>query len=137
MEAQLLWDRAFAEALVQASKSQPGALVVGIIGSGHLRSGHGVPYQLNALGVQQVRVWLPISARTPCAEIEAGLADAVFAVKGAQAGATPRLGVLLDDGDPIKNVPQSVRNEGHVVLAEERLGPAFRLIIRRRGDSDE
>lgn len=47
------------------------------------------------------------------------------------------LGVLLDDGDPIKNVPQSVRNEGHVVLAEERLGPSFRVIIRRRGDSGE
>ncbi len=47
------------------------------------------------------------------------------------------LGVLLDDGDPIKNVPQSVRNEGHAVLAEERLGPSFRVIIRRRGRSDE
>ena len=47
------------------------------------------------------------------------------------------LSVLLDDGDPIKNVPQSVRNEGHLVLAEERLGPSFRVIIRRRGDSDE
>lgn len=97
VEAQLLWDRAFAEALVQASKRQPGALVVGIIGSGHLRSAHGVPYQLDALGVQQVRVWLPISARTPCAEIQAGLADAVFAIEGGKAAATPRLGVLLDD----------------------------------------
>jgi len=47
------------------------------------------------------------------------------------------LGVLLDDGDPIKNVPESVRNEGHDVLAEERLGPSFRVIIRRSGHSDE
>jgi TusA-related sulfurtransferase len=47
------------------------------------------------------------------------------------------LSVLLDDGDPIKNVPQSVRNEGHLVLAEERFGPSFRVIIRRRGDGDE
>ncbi|MGE3152375.1 MAG: sulfurtransferase TusA family protein [Nitrospiraceae bacterium] len=47
------------------------------------------------------------------------------------------LSVLLDDGDPIKNVPQSVRNEGHVVLVEEPFGPSFRLIIRRRDGSAE
>lgn len=41
------------------------------------------------------------------------------------------LSVLLDDGDPIKNVPRSVENEGHTVLVQERVDHAFRILIRR------
>jgi tRNA 2-thiouridine synthesizing protein A len=41
------------------------------------------------------------------------------------------LSVLLDDGDPIKNVPRSVENEGHTVLAQDRVGPSYRVLIRR------
>lgn len=41
------------------------------------------------------------------------------------------LAVLLDDGDPIKNVPRSVENEGHTVLARDRVGSSYRVLIRR------
>lgn len=41
------------------------------------------------------------------------------------------LAVLLDDGDPIKNVPRSVENEGHSVLAQDRVGSSYRVLIRR------
>jgi len=41
------------------------------------------------------------------------------------------LSVLLDDGDPIRNVPRSVENEGHTVLIQERVEEAFRVLIRR------
>ena len=41
------------------------------------------------------------------------------------------LSVLLDDGDPIKNVPRSVENEGHTVLAQDRVGSAYRVRNRR------
>ncbi|HSA85193.1 MAG TPA: sulfurtransferase TusA family protein [Nitrospira sp.] len=41
------------------------------------------------------------------------------------------LSVLLDDGDPIRNVPRSVENEGHTVLSQERVDQAFRVLIRR------
>lgn len=41
------------------------------------------------------------------------------------------LSVLLDDGDPIRNVPRSVENEGHTVLAQERLEKVYRVLIRR------
>lgn len=41
------------------------------------------------------------------------------------------LAVLLDDGDPIKNVPRSVENEGHTVLAQDRVGSSYRILIRR------
>ncbi len=46
------------------------------------------------------------------------------------------LSVLLDAGDPIRNVPQSVRNEGHEVLSQEPVDQSYRVIIRRRGDDE-
>lgn len=45
------------------------------------------------------------------------------------------LSVLLDDGDPIRNVPRSVQNEGHTVLSQERVDQAYRVLIRRE-DTD-
>jgi len=41
------------------------------------------------------------------------------------------LSVLLDEGDPIRNVPHSVENEGHTVLGQEPIDRAYRLLIRR------
>jgi TusA-related sulfurtransferase len=41
------------------------------------------------------------------------------------------LSVILDAGDPIRNVPQSVSNEGHEVLSQEPLDQSYRVIIRR------
>ncbi len=45
------------------------------------------------------------------------------------------LSVLLDEGDPIRNVPRSVENEGHTVLSQERVDRAYRVLIRRE-DND-
>jgi TusA-related sulfurtransferase len=44
------------------------------------------------------------------------------------------LSVMLDAGDPIRNVPQSVSNEGHTVLSQEPVDQAFRVFIRRRSE---
>ena len=44
------------------------------------------------------------------------------------------LSVLLDDGDPIRNVPRSVSNEGHTVLSQDRVDGSYRVLIRRRKD---
>jgi tRNA 2-thiouridine synthesizing protein A len=41
------------------------------------------------------------------------------------------LSVILDAGDPIRNVPQSVSNEGHTVLSQEPIDQSYRVIIRR------
>jgi TusA-related sulfurtransferase len=41
------------------------------------------------------------------------------------------LSVLLDEGDPIRNVPRSVENEGHTVLLQERVDTVYRVLIRR------
>ena len=45
------------------------------------------------------------------------------------------LSVLLDEGDPIRNVPRSVEHEGHTVLAQERFERVYRVLIRRE-DND-
>jgi TusA-related sulfurtransferase len=41
------------------------------------------------------------------------------------------LSVILDAGDPIRNVPMSVSNEGHEVLSQEPLQQSYRVFIRR------
>ncbi len=42
--------------------------------------------------------------------------------------------VHLDDGDPIRNVPRSVSDDGHDVLSQERAQQSFRVVIRKRLD---
>jgi uncharacterized iron-regulated protein len=80
VESQQLWDRAMAQA-IQAALDRPGhPLVVGIMGSGHIRYGYGVPHQLKDLGVAEVATLLPWNSGTQCGQIAAGLADAVFGV---------------------------------------------------------
>ena len=98
VQAQLVWDRAFAQALSDAAISHPGALIVGIIGSGHLRYGHGVPHQLRALGKQNSVVWLPMSASLQCDEL-ANIGDAVFGIENTQRIWPPRLGIYVQDTD--------------------------------------
>jgi tRNA 2-thiouridine synthesizing protein A len=44
------------------------------------------------------------------------------------------LSVLLDDGDPIQNVPRSVSNEGHTILSQDCVEGSYRVLIRRRDD---
>jgi sulfite reductase (ferredoxin) len=41
------------------------------------------------------------------------------------------LEIFLDDGEPIKNVPGSVKGEGHAVLLQERDGEHWKLRIRK------
>ena len=71
----------------------------GIMGSGHIRFGHGVPHQLRDLGVKNVGTLLPVPAGLDCKELRPGLADAVFAVPETAKAAPepPRLGVRLEE----------------------------------------
>jgi uncharacterized iron-regulated protein/AraC-like DNA-binding protein len=102
IEAQLTWDRAIAEGLATAAQAHPGALVVGVMGMGHLEHGYGVPHQLAALGIRprDVTVLLPWDTNRDCADRVPGLADAVFGITPAEhAPEPPRLGVLLRPAD--------------------------------------
>lgn len=115
VEAQVLWDRAMAEAIVRFLQSHPDTLVVGILGAGHVRNGYGVPHQLRALGVSPIANLLTLPSDHDCSKIAPGLADAVYLIppQPEQAAALPpRLGVILGEakgGVRIKTVmPQSL-----------------------------
>src|SRR6266853_2638433 len=103
VEAQLTWDRAMAEALASAKRKFSGATVVGILGSGHVAGGHGVPHQLEALGVAGVTTLIPVSADAACMLVGTSYADALFTLPREDETPPPpdrpRLGVVLVDGD--------------------------------------
>lgn len=97
-EAQTVWDRAMAEVMAQYLKAHPDHQVVGILGAGHVRQGHGVAHQLSALGVEgtaNLFTW-----DRDCAELKPGLADAVF-IKAPERRdqPPPRLGIALSPHD--------------------------------------
>jgi len=102
VDAQLTWDRAMAEALAAAHRRDPKAMVVGIVGRGHLEYGYGIPHQLADMGIDDVDVLLPLDSNDSCDPLPAELASAVFVVDAASAEPLPpgpRLGVLIEGGD--------------------------------------
>lgn len=44
------------------------------------------------------------------------------------------LELWLDDGEAIKNVPRSLKDEGHEILTLKRGERFFKLVIRKRGE---
>ena len=101
VEAQQTWDRAMAEAIARQPRSR---LVVGVMGSGHLRHGYGVALQLRDLGVRSIATLLPVTAEE-CRSLVAGVADAVFVLPPAAEAKPPppRLGVqLAQEGDSVR-----------------------------------
>lgn len=97
VEAQLVWDRAMAQALGEAGARNPGALVIGVMGSGHVSFGYGVPHQLQSLGIRRVASLLPWGPSADCKTFVSGLATAVFGFPAAQmASARPLLGITID-----------------------------------------
>ena len=164
VESQTAWDRAMAEALARhavAGASGEKPLVVGIMGTGHIRFGHGVPHQLRDLKVKNVGTLMPVPVSFDCKELKPGLADAVFALpETAKAKPPPpRLGVQLDEkegvvriadvtagslaektglkaGDQLVEVAGLPVNRTLVVIAAIRLQPAGTWLPLRvkRGD---
>ncbi len=116
IEAQLTWDRAFAEGLVSA-KVDTSRLVVGILGSGHLTYGYGVKHQLNSIGDFNILTWIPTTTGIACTSLDlvdkegSPIADAVFITPNiAIANKKHKLGIFLIDsengivvGDVLKN----------------------------------
>lgn len=94
VEAQTLWDRAMAEGIAAHLQRQPDALVVAILGAGHVRHGHGVAHQLKALGVERIGALLTWPRTESCAAMPRGLADAVQIVQP-PAEQPQRIGVAI------------------------------------------
>ncbi len=81
--AQQFWDRAMAEAIAGARRDSLQPLVVGIMGSGHIEYGNGVPHQLAALGIDDVATALPWPADTEYPIQHPPIADVLFGVEPA------------------------------------------------------
>lgn len=41
------------------------------------------------------------------------------------------LELILDDGEPMRNVPRSIKEDGHKIIKVENLGKAYRLLIEK------
>lgn len=45
------------------------------------------------------------------------------------------LEIILDDGDPMRNVPRSVKEEGHKIIKVEKLPDnSYKLLIRKEAE---
>jgi uncharacterized iron-regulated protein len=114
VQAQQTWDRAMAEALVGAKRKFSSATIVGIIGSGHLTGGHGVPHQLRDLGVTGITTLIPVSTETACRIVGSSYADVVFTLppgpKETLRPERPRLGVVLTKGEDAPRVDRVASN---------------------------
>lgn len=106
LESQLVWDRAIAEGMAAAAAQHPGAVVVGLMGSGHVIHGWGVSHQLQELGRPAPLTLLPFDRDADCADLagepRGAIADAVFGVAPPPRSAAPerpRLGVTLEPAE--------------------------------------
>lgn len=102
VESQLVWDRAMAQGIADAARQKPGAVVVGLMGSGHVIHGWGVSHQLQQMGRKAPLALLPWDRESDCASLVPGLADAVFGVAEPPRAATvarPRLGITLEPAE--------------------------------------
>lgn len=100
VEGQSLWDRAMAQGLAEAWQRDRDALVIGIMGSGHVVFGYGVVNQLADLGVSRVATAAPWDSHFDCAALSLGYADAVFGITLADdtpEPERPRLGVNIEN----------------------------------------
>jgi uncharacterized iron-regulated protein len=100
VEAQLVWDRAMAQALAGAAARYPDALVIGVMGARHIAHGDGVPHQLASLGIRRVVSLLPWDHEADCGDFTADLASAVYGLPYAPpapaAPQPPRLGIQIE-----------------------------------------
>ena len=54
---------------------------------------------------------------------------AKLALEALEAG--ERLEVILDEGEPMLNVPRSLKEEGHRIIKVEPLGETFRILVEK------
>jgi len=78
LRAQQTWDRAFACNIASVLAEPNAPLMIGIIGRGHLEYGHGTPFQLEDLGIDDVSVLLPNDTPEVDLITQEGIADALF-----------------------------------------------------------
>ena len=111
VDSMLLWDRAMAEAIARPLLSNQATLVVGIAGRGHLEYRHGIPRQLQSLGIDEAVVLLPWDIGSACEPPPQNIADALFGMNAtAMRTDTPRLGVELGLSNERVRIQQVMAN---------------------------
>ncbi|CCQ75169.1 ChaN family lipoprotein [Magnetospira sp. QH-2] len=144
IDAQLLWDRAMAEAVASVRTAGGNPLVIGIMGSGHLTGRQGAPHQLADLGIPDAAVLLPwIIGDEDCAQLAETKADAVYGLELLpQPAKKPRmlLGVFIegtDDGVLISKVSEGSVAETTGILAKDVITKAAGQTVRKAKDLKE
>lgn len=105
IEAQLVWDRAFAEAIQKGRAARPDKPVIAFMGRGHVEHGHGVQHQLQALGETNVATAVAVFVGDDCAlphdADEKPIADFVYALPepgpAPALPVRPKIGVYIQD----------------------------------------
>ena len=41
------------------------------------------------------------------------------------------LEITLDDGEPMRNVPRSIKEEGHKVVGVEKVGDCYKIFVKK------
>ncbi|MGJ7456334.1 ChaN family lipoprotein [Halomonas sp. RA08-2] len=134
IDAQLVWDRAMAQGLAEATEEA--ALVVGLMGQGHVSYGHGVPHQLADLGIDAAVSLLPWQRDDDCTPPE-GVADALFTLGDETAFEPPepqRLGILIaahEDGVRVVGVGEQSLAEALGLVEGDLIVEAAGRPVRR------
>jgi uncharacterized iron-regulated protein len=112
VKVQTTWDRAMAQALAEASARDGSPLVIGVLGSGHLERGFGVPYQLQDLGIDNGTVFMPVAPAESCETYQEEVAEALFILPPlsqiGEAPSGPKLGVMIESAENHVRVLQVV-----------------------------
>ena len=139
VQAQLFRDRAMAEPIAAALRKDRHALVVGIMGLGHVEYGDGVAHQLAALKVTDVATALPWNTDSECpTDHGPRIADLVFGLAPPAATRTPpRLGVAIsaaETGVKIDEVTANSVAEATALRVGDVIESAAGVNVRRPAD---
>ena len=125
VEGQQLWDRAMAQGIAGAAQHDNAALIVGVMGSGHMMNGFGVPHQLSAMGITKVVPLIPWDQQLNCGDLVPEFAYAVFGLQPPIAAVEedkPHLGVYLEKADEgmkvAKVVEHSIAEASGIVVGD-------------------
>lgn len=102
IQVQALWDAAMAQGIDQAMQDYKGYTVVGVMGSGHMANGFGVPLQLRSLNINNIATLVPWHEQFQCDQLTDKFADVVVGLPGFTvpvARAKPKLGIYME---PVK-----------------------------------
>lgn len=124
VQGQQLWDRAMAQTMAAAAQRDKAPLIVGIMGSGHMMDGLGVPQQLSALGIKENAVLVPWDEQLSCEDLVPGFAYAVFGLKAVTVAEEdkPHLGVYLEPAEKgmqvVKLAEHSIAEAGGIAVGD-------------------